>query len=49
VRGTEENISYGPDTGMIIEVIQGVVEGSNILGRSNLLEARPRPLIYFRM
>lgn len=42
VRGTEENIYYGPDTGMIIEVISGVVEGSNILGRSNLLEARQK-------
>ncbi len=42
VRGTEENVSYGPETGMIIEVIRGVVEGSNRLGRSNLLEARQR-------
>lgn len=42
VRGTEENIYYGPDTGMIIEVIKGVVEGSNLLGRSNLLEARQK-------
>jgi len=42
VRGTEENISYGPDTGMIIEVIKGVVEGSNSLGRSNLLSGRQK-------
>ncbi len=42
VRGTEENISYGPDTGMIIEVIKGVVEGSNRLGMSNLLESRQK-------
>jgi len=42
VRGTEENISYGPDTGMIIEVIKGAVEGSNILGRSNTLSGRQK-------
>ncbi len=42
VRGTEENISYGPDTGMIIEVIQGVVEGSNSLGRNNMLSGRQK-------
>lgn len=37
VRGTEENISYGPDRGMIIEVIKGAVEASNRTGRSNML------------
>jgi len=42
VRGTEENISYGPGRGMIIEVIKGVVEGSNRLGRKNLLTARQK-------
>jgi hypothetical protein len=42
VRGTEENISYGPDTGMVIEVIKGVVEGSNTLGRSNVLTGRQK-------
>jgi len=42
VRGTEENISYGPDTGMIIEVIKGVVEGRNNLGRSNMLSGRQK-------
>ncbi len=42
VRGTEEDISYGPDTGMIIEVLKGVVEGSNSLGRSNLLSGRQK-------
>ncbi|PKL17688.1 MAG: hypothetical protein CVV49_09865 [Spirochaetae bacterium HGW-Spirochaetae-5] len=42
VRGTEENISYGPDTGMIIEVVKGVVEGTNILGRSNILSGRQK-------
>jgi len=42
VRGTEENISYGPDTGMIIEVVKGVVEGTNTLGRSNTLSARQK-------
>lgn len=42
VRGTEENISYGPDTGMIIEVVKGVVEGTNSLGRSNTLSGRQK-------
>jgi hypothetical protein len=42
VRGTEENIYYGPDTGMLIEVITGVVEGSNSLGRSNELSGRQK-------
>jgi hypothetical protein len=42
VRGTEENISYGPDTGMIIEVVTGVVEGTNTLGRSNILSGRQK-------
>jgi len=42
VRGTEENISYGPDTGIIIEVVSGVVEGSNTLGRSNVLTGRQK-------
>jgi len=42
VRGTEENVSYGPDTGMIIEVIKGVVEGSNSLGRSNDITAKQK-------
>jgi hypothetical protein len=42
VRGTEENISYGPDTGMIIEVVKGVVEGTNSLGRSNILSGRQK-------
>ena len=42
VRGTEENISYGPDTGMIIEVVKGVVEGTNTLGRSNVLSGRQK-------
>lgn len=42
VRGTEENISYGPDTGMIIEVVKGVVEGTNSLGRSSILSGRQK-------
>lgn len=42
VRGTEENIQYGPDSGMLIEVITGVVEGSNTLGRTNDLSGRQK-------
>jgi hypothetical protein len=42
VRGTEENIYYGPDKGMLIEVISGIVEGSNILGRTNILSGRQK-------
>ncbi len=42
VRGTEENISYGPDNGMLIEVITGVIEGSNTLGRNNTISGRQK-------
>jgi len=42
VRGTEENISYGPDTGMVVEVLSGEVEAKNNSGRSNLLTGRQK-------
>ena len=42
VRGTEENISYGPGGGMVIEVVNGVVEGKNNHGRTNLLTGRQK-------
>lgn len=40
VRGTEEDISYGPDRGMVVEVISGVIEGKNRLGRGNFISGR---------
>jgi len=42
VRGTEENISYGPDTGMVVEVLSGTVEARNNAGRGNLLTGRQK-------
>ena len=40
VRGTEEDISYGPDTGMIVRVLSGIIEGTNRLGRVNFISGR---------
>jgi hypothetical protein len=42
VRGTEEDISYGPDKGMIVEVISGIIEGKNRLGKGNLISGRQK-------
>jgi hypothetical protein len=42
VRGTEQNVSYGPERGMIIEVVSGEVEGRNIHGRINLLTGKQK-------
>jgi len=42
VRGTEEDISYGPDTGMIISVISGMIEGKNRLGKGNYISGRQK-------
>jgi hypothetical protein len=42
VRGTEENVSYGPDRGMVIEVISGEVEGRNQHGRTILLTGQQK-------
>lgn len=40
VRGTEEDISYGPDKGMIIKVLSGEIEGKNRHGKSNSITGR---------
>ncbi|MCL2154846.1 MAG: FecR family protein [Leptospirales bacterium] len=40
VRGTEQNVSYGPNRGMVIQVVNGEVEGRNHNGRTNLLTGR---------
>lgn len=40
VRGTAEDISYGPDTGMIVKVLSGLIEGKNRLGRSYFISGR---------
>ena len=56
VRGTEEIVSYGPRSGMTIEVLEGTVLGENQFGISNPVhgnsvfrlgndEARPRNLL----
>ena len=42
VRGTEEDISYGPEKGMIVEVISGIIEGRNRLGKGNLISGRQK-------
>jgi len=52
VRGTEEFVSYGPKSGMVIRVLEGSVSGENAYGVSNevrgshvfrLGQNRPRP------
>lgn len=40
VRGTEEDISYGQNTGMIVKVLSGIIEGQNRLGRSYFISGR---------
>jgi len=42
VRGTEQNVSYGPDSGMVIEVLSGEVEGKNTGGRTNRITGRQK-------
>jgi hypothetical protein len=42
VRGTEQNVSYGPDSGMVIEVVNGEVEGKNNNGRTNFLTGKQK-------
>jgi len=42
VRGTEQNVSYGPERGMVIEVVSGEVEGENNSGITNLLTGRQK-------
>ena len=42
VRGTEEDISYGPERGMVIEVISGFIEGRNRLGRGRYISGRQK-------
>lgn len=56
VRGTEENVSYGPKTGMVIRVVEGTVAGENSDGVSEFIsgnsvfrlgpgDTRPRHLL----
>ncbi len=40
VRGTEEDISYGPGSGMMIYDVRSLVEAKNRLGRSNFISGR---------
>ena len=42
VRGTEENIGYGPGKGMTVEVVSGEIEGKNRLGKSNNISGRQK-------
>lgn len=42
VRGTEQNVSYGPGSGMVIEVVSGEVEGKNYAGRTYILTGRQK-------
>ena len=42
VRGTEQNVSYGPDRGMVIEVVNGEVEGKNHNGKTNYLTGKQK-------
>jgi len=40
VRGTEENITYGPENGMTIEVVRGLIEGRNRQGIGRFISGR---------
>ncbi len=40
VRGTEEIVSYGPKTGMIIQVLEGTVEGQNPNGSPSFVSGK---------
>ncbi|MBN2040348.1 MAG: FecR domain-containing protein [Spirochaetes bacterium] len=40
VRGTEEDVSYGPGSGMIVKVIEGEILARNNLGSSNLIKGK---------
>lgn len=40
VRGTEEDIFYGPDSGMIVKVLEGIIEGTNRIGRVRVISGR---------
>lgn len=42
VRGTEEDITYGPEKGMIVEVLSGMIEGRNRLGKGNYISGRQK-------
>ncbi len=42
VRGTEEDISYGPGMGMIVAVLSGEIEGANRHGKSNYITGRQK-------
>jgi len=42
VRGTEQNVSYGPAKGMVIEVLSGEVEGKNNTGKTNRIIGRQK-------
>jgi len=42
VRGTEEDISYGPEKGMIVAVLSGIIEGRNRLGKGNFISGRQK-------
>jgi hypothetical protein len=40
VRGTQEEVSYGPGRGMIIKVIEGIILAENRLGSSNFIRGK---------
>jgi len=40
VRGTVQEVSYGPDNGMEIRVIEGIIEGMNRNGRGSLIKGK---------
>ncbi len=40
VRGTEEEIFYGPDAGMIVKVIEGEIEGINRIERTRYITGK---------
>jgi len=42
VRGTEERITYGEKTGMIVEVLRGSIEATNRFGRSNVISGKQK-------
>jgi len=42
VRGTEQNVGYGPGSGMSVEVVSGEIEAQNRLGKSNSIAGRQK-------
>ncbi len=42
VRGTEQNVGYGPGSGMSVQVVSGEIEAKNRIGKSNSIAGRQK-------